>query len=174
VTGAEKHAYRASDEFTAALKARNEENMRFFREVIEPWDDAHPDTRSLWARNSFSLERRCVGFSDPGGTAPPEGLSRNREREELLPKRGKAGEPWRKALAALNRNPSIGPVFTAYGVDPLVWEGHRICTPGMIEAPDGLFVTWSAPHPEPGEHLEKVALSEYYAAVERAERERAS
>lgn len=174
MTAKDAHAYRASEEFAAAIRERNKESMRFGREVIKPWDDAHPDTPALWAQGGFSLDRKCVGFADPGGPVP-EGLSRNKQRQELIPKWGRNGDPWRDAMERLNQKPKIGPVFQRFGLDPLVWSttGNWIYRPGIADTPDGMFFRWPESHPEPGEHLTEVALSEYYAAVEKRDREKA-
>jgi hypothetical protein len=168
------HAYRASDALAAAIQTRSDEAHHFALTVIKPWDETHPDTRSLWRKQAFGLDKDCVGFDDPESPTPPAGLSRSKQRHELIPARGRSGDPWREALKYLNLKPRIGPVFTAFGIDPVVWHGNGVFTCGCRITPDGVFLTWDVRHPEPGEHLIPVPLSEYYAAMESAEREQAS
>lgn len=169
------HAYRASDEFAAAIRGRIEDMRRFGREIIKPWDEEHPEARALWRRDAFGLDRKCVGFHCPDGEIP-EGLSRNKERRELIPKRGGTGSSWRSALSRLDQFPKMDPVFRRYGVEVMVWpeEGNVIYRPGIEDTPAGVFLSWAAPHPAPGEHLTEVPLSEYYAAIEKRDREKAS
>lgn len=161
---ADQYAYRASEQFATAIRECQEKIQRFRREVVRPWDEAHPSTRSLW-RRSLGLDQVFAGFSDPGGDIP-EGLSRNQQRVELIPKRGWSGDPWRYAAKIFDQSPRVSPVFTAHNVDPWVFDPPRLHVVGIADTPSGVFLTWGAPHPSPGEYLTPVPLSEYYAAIE--------
>lgn len=164
----EKHAYQASEELAAALRAVSDDIRRFHREVQGPWDAEHPDTPSLWVRGM--TDRRCVGFKDPGGEVPA-GLSRSQDRTELIPARGKAGDPWRVALTTLNDGPKTGDVFGRFGIDPTILrvDHGRMYYPGILITEDAVFLTWAVPFDHPGPHLSPVPLSVYYAALEQSE-----
>ena len=169
----DKYAYQASDELAAALRSAEVDLRQFHQEVQAAWDAEHPDTPSLWARGM--VDRKCVGFKDPGGDVPV-GLSRSKQRVELIPARGKVGDSWREALVKLNSGPKIGDVFGRFGIDPtiLVVDHGRLYYPGILVTDDAVFLTWGAPIESPGPHLTPVPLSAYYAAAELADRERAS
>lgn len=171
----DKRAYRASVEFAAALRAVEGEIARFRRDVVATWDAEHPETPSLWVQRAVSVDRDCVGFKDSGGEVPA-GLSRAKTRIELLPARGKAGDPWREAMGTLNNGPKASPIFRQFAIDPgiLRVDHGRYYTPGILVTPDEVFLTWGVPREELSEHLTEVPLSEYYAALERSELERSS
>lgn len=160
----DKYAYLASEQFAAAIRECQEKIRRFDQDVVRPWDEAHPSTRSLW-RRSLGLDQVFAGFSDPGGDVP-DGLSRNQQRAELIPKRGRSGDPWRDAVTRFEQRPRVVPVFTAHGVDPWISVLPRVYIAGIADTPSGVFLTWGAPHLSLGEHLTPVPLSEYYVAIE--------
>jgi hypothetical protein len=165
---ADKYAYRASDELDEALKAYAETCRVFQRDVIDPWEAAHPETTPLWVRTYLELE--MVGFKDPGGVVP-EGLSRAKNREELLPRRGASGAPWGEAMMQLNRRPKLSAVFRQFGIETTITrvDHSRIYTPGLAATPLGTFVFWGVEHPKPGDHLTRVPLSVFYTAREALE-----
>lgn len=160
------HAYRASDDLASALRTWRAEAAEFQRDVIGAWDAEHPDTRSRWVSGVSGL--RCVGFTDPGDIAAPPGLSRNRQRDYLIPKRGAAGDPWREAMGRLNQCPPVAGVWRRFGIDPgvLSISESRLYLPQVRDTLHGLFVTWGVPKVPAGDHLTEVPLSAFYAAVE--------
>lgn len=177
------HAYRCSDELAAAIRAKAAEADRFRDEVIIPWDEAHPDTKTLWARSPFSTRRDCVGFTDPGGDKPPAGLSRSKQRTALIPRKGKTGEPWREHLERVRATPDVADAFAELDVPDHVMGPGRIYTIGLLPDGDGptdpVYVTSGYPlDGDPAErdgrrrtplspHLEPIPLSVYYAVKER-------
>jgi hypothetical protein len=62
-------------------------------------------------------------------------------------------------------------VFAALGVETtfLMVDHGRRYTMGLIATPGAIYLTWGCEHPNPGEHLIPVKLSEYYAAREALE-----
>jgi hypothetical protein len=164
-----KYAYRASDELAGALRDLSAQIKQFHDEVMTPWKQAHPGVDSTWHRRA-GYELECLGFVVPEGQEVPEGLSANREREWLIPKRGRAGDQWRADLDLLSQRPKLGPVLDAYDVEPIILRPDlgRYFHLGLHDTPnDGYFLTWGCEHP-PSPHLTLVRLSEYYAAVEEA------
>lgn len=161
----DKYAYRASDELTAALNDYDQACRAFQRDVIDPWEAAHPEVNPLWMIRHVDIE--LIGFSDPGGKVP-EGLSRAQNRAELIPRRGKAGAPWGEAMMQLNRRPKLSAVFTRFGIEITILrlDHSRIYTPGLVATPLGTFIFWGVEHPNPGEHLAPVPLSVFYTARE--------
>jgi hypothetical protein len=164
-----KYAYRASDELSGALRDLSTRVKQFYDEVITPWEEAHPDVDSTWHRRA-GYELECLGFAlHEGNTDVPPGLSANREREWLIPKRGRAGDQWRADLDMLNKRPRLGPILDKYGVEAVILrvDQGRYSHLGLHDTPDGYFLTWGCEHP-PNPHLTPVPLSVYYSAVERA------
>lgn len=168
----DKHAYRASEELTAALNDYDQACRAFQRDVITPWENAHPEVNSLWVVSHLDTE--LIGFSDPGGDVP-EGLSRARDRKELIPKRGKTGQPWRDAMDELGKRPRLSAVFRRFGIEVTILrlDHSRIYTPGLVATPLGTFVFWGVEHPDPGEHLTPVPLSVFYTAREALDAQKA-
>jgi hypothetical protein len=165
-----KYAYRASDELSGALRDLSTGVQQFYDEVITPWEAAHPDVDSTWHRRA-GYELECLGFElHEGHTDIPPGLSANREREWLIPKRGRKGDQWRADLDMLNKRPRLGPILDKYGVEAVILrvDQGRYYHLGLHNTPDGYFLTWGCEHP-PNPHLTLVPLSVYYTAVERAE-----
>lgn len=184
-----EHAYRASDEFATALRAKSVDENRFRDEVIIPWDEAHPDTKTLWSRSPFSTRRDCIGFTDPGGEKPPAGLSRRRGRKQLIPLKSKAGEPWREHKDRVNAGPSVADAFREFEVPDHVLGPGRLYTVGLLPDGDGpsdpVYITSGYPLEgrEDDEssfrsrtpltpHLTPIPLSEFYAVKERLDAER--
>lgn len=168
----DKHAYRASDELAAALDEYQEACRAFQRDVIDPWEAAHPETTSLWVRPFLDLE--MIGFKDHGGQVP-EGLSRAKSREALLPRRGAAGAPWGEAMMQLNRRPQLAAVFHRFGIETTIMrvDHSRVYTPGLTVTPLGTFIFWGVEHPNPGDHLTPVPLSVFYTACEARDAQKA-
>jgi hypothetical protein len=161
-------AYRASDEFGQAIRRRADEIDDFINSVIVPWDETHPNTRSLWANNSLDLpcDRRFVGFADDLDQ-PPAGLSRNKRRGTLLPVRGKAGDEWRAHQAALSRKPLMGPIFRRFEVADHVLDFNRGIFYRAVIAitPASVWIRCGRELPA-SPHLVPARLSEFYAAQE--------
>jgi hypothetical protein len=126
------------------------------------------ETGATWHRRA-GYELECLGFVVPEGQEVPEGLSANREREWLIPKRGRKGDQWRADLDLLSQRPKLGPVLDAYDIEPIILRVDlgRYFHLGLHDTPDGYFLTWGVEHP-PNPHLTPVPLSVYYSAVERA------
>ena len=164
----DKYAYRASDELTAALNEYDKTCRAFQRDVVDPWEASHPEVNSLWVIRY--VDTILVGFSDPGDDVP-DGLSRARDREELLPRRGAAGKPWRDSMRLLEKRPRLSAVFARFGIEITVSrvDHSRFYTPGLAATPLGTFIFWGVEHPDPGEHLTLVPLSVYYTAREALE-----
>lgn len=184
------HAYRASDELAAALRAFRE-TEREFGEQITAWDTAHPGHELLWVADSFSAGKRAVGFTD-GQDEVPSGLSRAKTRTELRPKKTKAGKPWQDTLDWANKRPSVEPVYSRFGIPAATDGGARggnslsryiMSTQWGDAGDDGVLVYTRGDlrHPffgsdkpaEISEHLTPIPLSEFYAIKERLDVERA-
>jgi hypothetical protein len=168
----DKYAYRASKELAAALNDYDQACRVFQHEVIDPWEAAHPEVNSLWVIHF--VDTVVVGFSDLGGDVP-EGLSRAKNRQELLPKRGASGQPWRDALTLLGKRPRLSTVFRKFGIDTTILcvdQGRRY-TAGLAATPLGTFIFWGMEHPNPGEHLTPVPLSVFYTAREALDAQKA-
>jgi hypothetical protein len=155
-------AYRASPELTNALRTLNDTIQKFHTEVIKLWEDTHPGIVLAWRKQGAEIE--CVGFRAELGDPVPSGLSANRERSWLIPRRGKSGDPWRNDLVSVNKHPKIGPLLWNFGVEPtiVVIDHSRWYTPGLADTTDCYYLTWGYEHPDPGPHLTRVPLSEYY------------
>ena len=167
------HAYRASDQLAAALRQRREELSAWSAQVVA-WDAEHPDTPMLWSRSAFGGDKRLCGFADKRpDQPPPAGLSRAQSRVELIPARGRKGDPWREVVATFDTSPSIDEVFRDHDVQPylIVHEHGRCYTPGIWEDGDTWWITCTVPLFDGGEHphLTPAPLSEYYAAKEAAD-----
>lgn len=169
----DKFAYRASPELTAALRDLSERITRFHTEVVTPWEECNTEVTSVWHRR-LGYENECIGFTvrTPGAPTPP-GLSSNKERDWLIPKRGEFGDPWRADLERLNQRPRLAPVLRQFGVEPTITviDHGRIYTPGLVPHREAFYLTWGHPHPDPGPHLTGVPLSEYYLALEETQAE---
>jgi hypothetical protein len=166
----DKYAYQADPYLTTALRDYEAACRTFDRVIVRPWCEAHPDTPPLWIRE-LGTDRVCIGFGDPGGPTAPKGLSRNRQREELIPKAGKVGAQWREHLDRLNQRPRLSAVFRRFKVTPTISriDHSRLYYPGLLNTPDAIYITWAVEHPNPGPHLSAVPLSVYYAALEAQE-----
>lgn len=167
-------AWRASDEFAAALRARMAEKSEFFDNVIQPWTDAHPKHEPYGSNgNATTFDPRIDGFADGDRkSAPPDGLTRAQRRDYLRPHRGPAGDPWREALDTLNACPSIDAVFKEFRVPVYGLVGHRLCR-FNVHLWDEVWLTATAdiPGTVKGEiaHLKAAKTSEFYAAKEARE-----
>lgn len=164
----DKYAYRASDALAAALRRHKQDCDAFYRDVLGPWEKAAGEINSLW-RRTIGVDLECLGFSDPQpNEPPPNGLSRRKGREELIPARGAAGQPWRDDLALLRTRPRLSAVFTEFEVQveiPHV-ERHRFYVPGVLVTADAAYIFWGCDYPNGNAHLTPVKLSEFYAAQE--------
>lgn len=174
---ADKYAYRASANLAAAIRRYDAAWRTFHKEVIGSWDQAHPETPSAWLRLD-GVDPECVGFKDVDSSLPaPRGLSRNREREYLIPKRAGTGRPWREAMDMLNARPQLKTVVKQFGIEPAIWmpDAHRVYYMGLHSLGSEIYFTWGGryPAPTPGD-LISVRLSEYYAALEAHEAAKAA
>ena len=179
------HAYRASDELTAALREYHEQRFEFEKSVAE-WDREH-DTKLLWTHAGFSSDRKPCGFTDPDPKSlPPKGLSRAQTRVELIPVRGKAGNEWRDILARFNVYPRIQPLWDRFDVPSHTWQAgpgfsSRITAVSYGDAGDDGVIVYaegdltvstsdrSGDAQELSKHLTPMSLSEFYAIKERLE-----
>lgn len=165
-------AYLASPELTAALGNIGDRVTAFHADVIRPWEESSRDVTAVWYRR-LGYEVRCLGFSvKTEGARVPDGLSANRNRDWLIPKRGAVGESWRQDLARSNQRPQLEPVLRRFDIEPtiMVIDHGRRYTPGLVDTADGYYLTWGYEHPDPGPHLAAVPPSVYYAAVEAVDR----
>lgn len=169
------YAWKASEKFTAALRAYNDLRHEFVSTVVAVFDEQHPNNRAVWRNAGFSLDVECCGFRDDGDLPP--GLSRAQTRSYLIPVRSKAGDEWRAARERLNKVPSLDKVFTGHGCTPFVLDGNRICTPGFFLADNAAYVSATGDIATTGaqvgavasEHLTPIKLSEFHAAKETLE-----
>jgi hypothetical protein len=163
-----KYAYRASDGFATALRTYRSAFDEFVA-TVRAWDAQHPDARLYVLRELTSVV--VPGFHDRNPDFdPPGGLSRSQTRRYLIPKRGKAGDPWRAALESFQlAAPDERPVWRCFGVEPFeIADGHAYI-PGFFDAGEaGVFVSRGVPFDPKPAALTEVALSEYYAAKEAA------
>lgn len=164
-------AYRASPELATALRDLSERIRVFHDEVIRPWEETNSDVNLVWHRR-LGYEIKFLGFAVAAKGIPvPDGLSSNRGRHYLIPRRGKGGDPWRSALEMFNQRPELSPVLRQFGVEPtfLVPDRGRLYHLGLRALAGSYYLTWGHEHPNPGPHLTPVPLSEYYLAVEAAD-----
>ncbi|MGW4128001.1 hypothetical protein [Amycolatopsis japonica] len=166
----ELHAWKASDEFAAALRKRLAERKAYFADVVTPFINAHPKQPPYGTHgDATSFDFRIDGFADGDRKSPPpEGLSRAQARDWLKPVRGAAGEPWREALKNLNGIPSVDKVFHDFKIPVFVLSLHRLCRANVRDLEVGVYLTASVDLTEGKDcdHLTPVKLSEFYAAVE--------
>jgi hypothetical protein len=168
-----KFAYLASPELDSALRDLSKRVRVFHDEVIHPWEESNPEVKSVW-NTHHGFDPECVGFAVVhDGDPVPAGLSSNRARDWLIPRRGWTGNEWRGALDHLNKRPKIGPVLREFCVEHsfLVPDHARIYHLGLRATPSAYYLTWGHEHPDPGPHLTPVLLSEYYLAIETADKE---
>lgn len=167
-------AWRASDEFAAALRARMSEKSEFFDDVLGPWTKAHPGHEPFGSNgNATTFDQRVDGFADADRKVdPPAGLSRAQRRDYLKPVRGPAGDRWREVLRELNACPSIDAVFKQFGVPVFALVGHRLCR-FNLHLWDEVWLTATADIPSTVvngvEHVTAAKTSEFYAAKEARE-----
>lgn len=163
-------AWKASPQFTEALRTRQAEREQWFEDVVGSWNDAHPN-QSLYGSNGSALTFDLVvdGFADGDRKSPvPVGLSRATSRAYLKPARGAAGAPWREALETFTNCPSLDEVFQDHGAAVYVLADHSLCRANLFDTGDAMFIYSSADLSlkRPSEHLTAVKLSEFYAAKE--------
>lgn len=164
----DKYAYRTSDALAAALRRHKQDCDDFYRDVLGPWERAAGEINSLW-RRTIGVDMECLGFSDlHPDRPPPAGLSRRKGREELIPARGVAGQPWRDDLTKLRTRPRLSTVFAEFGVQIEIprTEHHRFYVPGVLVTTDAAYIFWGCDYPNSNAHLTPVKLSEFYAARE--------
>jgi hypothetical protein len=167
----ERVAYRASDEFAAAYRAYHARYLAA-RAAALAYDRANPD-HPLHVRKS-NLDQRIdvYGFGDVHtDREPPEGLSRRRGRDYLVPKRGRPGDRWRAIIAEYGKQfpDPVRDVFTPHQVPPYIHdlERGRAHTPGIYDFGErGVYVLIGREFDDAGPHLARAPLSEYYAAKE--------
>ena len=163
---AEMYAYRASPAVLAAYEQHIEARTAFYDEIITPFTQAHPDNEPMWRGTNY--RRTCVGFAD-GAAEVPAGLSRNRQRHFLIPRKNAAGESWRAMMEALNTFPSLGKVLATFGIEDEILDvdRSRMVSPGMRLLDGRLYFTCAVPMSSAA--LTPIKLSEYFAEVERQE-----
>lgn len=174
----EEFAYRASEALEAAVRGALRRVDEWDRKVLLPWQDDNPTTAPLWVRKSHGtpVDKRCVGFADSRPDAPPpEGLSRNAKRQELIPARGAAGDPWRDLLDTFNTRPGVADAFALHGVELAILdvEHHRLRYPAILISQHvddtGLWLKYGGIAPRECEHLTAIPVSEYHLALETLE-----
>lgn len=166
--------YRASEELAAALFDFRE-RVKAFDVQVDEFNAAHPGHEVVWTRGVFTADPHPRGFADDTAEVPP-GLSRAKSRTYLVPRRGRAGEPWRAALARFGCRPSVGRVFRQHGVREhgdgpgTGTGGYYIASTRWFDAgDDGVIVVCKYDigvdrngAPDLSEHLTPLRLSEYY------------
>lgn len=184
------YAYRASADLASALREYAAADNAF-RATVVAYDGQNPGCRILWAQSPFSADMHPMGFEDTTDDVP-EGLSRRRGRRSLIPKRGRAGEPWQAVLDEMAKRPRVEKVYQRFGV-PTAGRGGSTGTGGHYLAPTrfldggdaaGVLVACKydlatnplrdTPGQGLGKHLTPVPLSEFYAVKERLERDQAA
>jgi hypothetical protein len=168
----EKFAYRTSVPLSEALDGLRARCEAFITEVVHPWEHQQTEVASRW-RMLISGDMECDGFAlkNEDG-AVPSGLRWGHGGQAgglLIPRAAKTGDPWRAVLENFEAYPKLSEVLRSFGVEPVImaFELGRGFRPGVLRGPDGRwFLTWGHEHPEPGPHLELVALSVFYAAAE--------
>lgn len=175
---AELLAWRASDEFAAALRQYQTDKQAFIDSVVRPFDEEHPNNPTAWRRAGFSLDLQCCGFKDKAGEVPA-GLSRARTRRWLVPVRGKVGNEWRDVLRRMAEMPSLDKVFQVYDCTSFVLVGSTCATPGWFSDGTNVYIECTGDiantraDAAPSDHLTPIKLSEFYAAKEAWESARA-
>jgi hypothetical protein len=164
-------AWKASDEFAAALRQYQTEKQSFIDSVVLPFDNEHPNNPTAWRRAGFSLDIRCCGFKDKAGEVPA-GLSRARTRHWLIPVLGRAGKAWRDVLHRMDGMPSLDKLFQGHDVASFMLVGNTCATPGWFSDGTNVFVECTGDIAktreggEPSKHLTPIKLSEFHAAKE--------
>lgn len=170
---AEPVAYLVSESFADAYRAFVAAESTA-RQAIVAYNEQHPGRELVLQQDRIDHEITVVGVANPDTQVPtPDGLSRSVKRTYLIPKRGLAGEPWRRVIAEHSAFPRLGDtVFRPHGV-PLYFidtDAGLILTAGLYDfGGAGLFLLIGAPYPTQSEHLTVVPLSEFYAAKESRE-----
>lgn len=167
----ETFTWRASDEFAAAIRGYRQKRKEFVDTVVHEFNEAHPDHSARFYRHPFSLDAILAGFADDTSDVP-EGLSRAKTREYLVPVRGSKGKPWREAMRTLEKMPSIDGVFKAHNLSPVVWIGSYVQRAGIFDDGQHVYIecggdlTKERPADGTSPHLTPIRLSEYYAVKE--------
>ena len=170
-----RYAFRASDDFAAAVFARIVEMQRFEDEVKNPANDELAPHLPMYRQVGPFAPRsdfECVGFSDVLDQSVPPGLIRSRECSHLYPRNTRTGAPWRNVIERLSSGPKLSPVFSAHDVPAGVvnLDEGLVSQAGMaIEFRANqlhlLYGTWA------GElvtkHLIPVPVSQFFLASER-------
>lgn len=113
------HFYRADEELTLALRQLRQDSAEFVERVIKPFVAEFPDNEPVQS----NWNHQIIGFRDGKLDAPPpEGLSRNKKRDYLIPKSGKIGESWHARLLALNERPTLSDVLKTFGIPREEWR----------------------------------------------------
>lgn len=159
------HAYRVIAQFAADWRALRQARRDFVERYVRPFDEAHPNNKIAWTGHPFSLDPAPVGFGDgKRDEPPPRGLSRNKERSWLIPKRGGPGREWEMTLEQARKMPSIDKLLADYSIPAYVWSGDRVYRTKIETLDQSVWVTNLAPLESPS--LRPARLSEYYAARE--------
>lgn len=165
----EKFTWRASDEFTAALRNYRDERQNFIDAVVLPFDRDHPSNPTFWNYPVVSLDPTCIGFKD-GAKDAPAGLSRAQSRAHLIPVRGVPGDYWRRAIARMQEYPKMDRVFKAHGVHVTAMTGNTLSTPGMFDDGNDFYLICKGDLAiDRTKHLVPIKMSEFYLAKERFE-----
>ncbi|WP_191304365.1 hypothetical protein [Lentzea cavernae] len=163
----EPTAYRASEQLAAAYR-KYLEACQAQHDKANTYNAAHPELPLCIVQSRYDHTITVCGFVDDGEQDVPPGLSRKHGRGYFIPRRGIAGDQWRKVIAEYDAYPSLpDTVLRAHGVQVCLRVGFNMHVAGVYDFGEpGVFVRIGAPYPEPGEHLTEVPLSEFYAAKE--------
>lgn len=163
----ELYAYTASAEFADAFRRCRRQRFEARQLVARAHAARHPDHPVVMARNPFGLDTHALGFADDVDKVPA-GLSRAKTRTWLIPKHGKAGDPWRAVLARMDAVPSLDAVCQQFTIETSVLDvnRHRMHHIGLRDLSDGRLVATCGVELPTSPHLTPMPLSAYYAALE--------
>lgn len=173
MTTPDQYAWRASEEFAAAIRKYREDRIAAVASpAIRGFNEDRPDNKLAWTSGgAFSMDVDLRGFMDDGDL--PDGLSRAQSRRWLIPVRGKAGGPWREAIKAAKRAmPSLDAVFSAHRVALFTMGPGMAYGVGVFDDEKAIYIhckgdiATERPFLDTSEHITRVSLAEYYQARE--------
>lgn len=161
-------AYRSTDGLVLAVWEQSEAEHDHFATLMEA--EQQLLGRCLFTRQP-GLGRRAeiVGIEHLPGADIPDGWCLQHRRHFLRPLPGSAGAHARAWLTAHQPPPPAEDLLAPFGVRPYVEVDGFVHWPGLERHDDGLYLTWPVEVGwGGGEAFERVPLSAFYAARERA------